>query len=279
MNYLLFNPLAQNGKGNEIKEEAKKKLEKNFPSFLEINVLEFNKDSFIKGLTREDNIILIGGDGTLNHFANEIYNLNLDNKMYLFKAGTGNDFIKDLNRSEELILLNEYLKKLPKVCVNNKEVYFLNGIGFGIDGMVCEVADDLKAKSKKDINYTGISIRLLLTKYRCPNAKCIIDGKEYNFKKVWLASTMNGQYYGGGMKVAPSQDRLSDDLSFVVMHGSGRLRTLMIFPSIFKGEHLNKKKYCSLIKAKHVQVIFDRPTALQIDGETIKSVTSYEVFK
>ena len=279
MNYLLFNPLARNGTGVELKEEAKKELSPKFPELTEINVLEFNQKEFIDHLKEEDVVILVGGDGTLNHFANAVYGLSLKNKMFLYRGGTGNDFLKDIDCQENLIQLDQYLAKLPKVIINGKEQYFINGIGFGIDGCVCEEADKMKSKGKKDINYTSISIKLLLTKYRCPDAKCIIDGKEYNYKKVWLASSMNGQYYGGGMKVAPNQDRLGDDLSFVIMHGSNRLKTLMIFPSIFKGEHLNSKKYCSLMKAKHIEVTFSRPTALQIDGETISNVTHYEVFK
>ncbi len=279
MNYLLFNPLARNGKGNIIKEEAKIDLENAYPDLKEINVLELKYKDFIQTLTKEDILILVGGDGTLNHFANVIYSHNLENLLYLYRAGTGNDFLRDIQEEGKLVLLNPYLKELPKVKINGKETYFINGIGFGIDGMVCEVADALKAKGETEINYTGIAIKLLLTKYKCPNALVKVDGKEYKFKRVWYASSMNGQYYGGGMMVAPKQDRLSEVLSFCTMHKSRRLHTLLIFPKIFKGEHINKKKYCTMIQGKHIEVTFDRPTALQIDGEVIRNVTHYEAWK
>ena len=104
-----------------------------------------------------------------------------------------------------------------------------------------------------------------------------VDGKEYNFKKVWIAPTMNGKYYGGGMIPAPNQKRLSDDkiISVMVFGGWGRIRTLMAFPSIFKGEHVNKK-CVTVIEGKDITVEFDGPRPLQIDGETILGVTSYE---
>ena len=51
----------------------------------------------------------------------------------------------------------------------------------------------------------------------------------------------------------------------------------MIFPSIFKGEHLKHTKHAKVFTGKHITVEFDRPVALQIDGETILNVKSYEV--
>lgn len=279
MNYLLFNPLASNGQGTTFKEEAKEFLKNQFSDLVEVNVLEANYDEFFANLKSDDKIIIVGGDGTLCHYANVTYEKKLENDIYLYRAGTGNDFLRDLGTDEKLVLINDYLKNLPKVKINGKETYFMNGIGYGIDGMVCEVADDLKAKGETKINYTGIAIKLLLTKYKCPNATVIVDGQKLNYKRVWFASAMNGQYYGGGMMVAPKQNRLSDKLSFVVMHKSRRLHTLMIFPGIFKGEHLKKKKYCTLIEAKHIEVTFDRPTALQIDGEVVSNVTHYEAWK
>lgn len=279
MNYLLFNPLARNGRGTQLKEEAKIALQEKYPDLAEINVLEVNHEELLDSLLPADTVILVGGDGTLNQFANLVYERKLENQFYLYRAGTGNDFLKDIGEEGNLVLLNSYLNHLPKVRINGKETYYVNGIGFGIDGMVCEVADTLKAKGETNINYTSIAIKLLLTKYKCPNAKVLVDGKEYNYRRVWFASAMNGQYYGGGMMVAPKQDRLSDKLSFVVLHKSRRLHTLMIFPKIFKGEHLKKKKNCTLILGNHIEVTFDRPTALQIDGEVVSNVTHYEAWK
>ena len=279
MNYLLFNPLASNGQGNALKEKAKTDLKEKFADLEEVNVLTANYEEFFTNLKEEDVIILVGGDGTLNHYANVTYEKQLKNQVYLYRAGTGNDFLRDIQEDGNLVLLNPYLERLPKVKINGKETFYINGIGFGIDGMVCEVADALKTKGKTKINYTSIAIKLLLTKYKCPNATVLVDGKELKYKRVWFASAMNGQYYGGGMMVAPKQDRSSDTLSFVVMHKSRRLHTLMIFPGIFKGEHLKKKKYCELIQAKHVEVTFSKPTALQIDGEVVSNVTHYEAWK
>ena len=61
----------------------------------------------------------------------------------------------------------------------------------------------------------------------------------------------------------------------VVWHGSGKLKTLMIFPSIFKGGHVSHTECIDIAKADEVTIKFDKPCALQIDGETILNVTEY----
>ena len=91
---------------------------------------------------------------------------------------------------------------------------------------------------------------------------------------------MNGRYSGGGMMPTPDQHRGNPDgtVSTMVMAGSGKLRTLMIFPSIFKGEHIKHQRVVHVLTGHTITVEFDRPTALQIDGETILGVTKYTVY-
>ena len=85
---------------------------------------------------------------------------------------------------------------------------------------------------------------------------------------------MIGRHYGGGMIPTPNQDRFDGNLSVMTMFGKGRLPTLMVFPSIFKGEHV-KKSCVEVRKGKHITVKFDRGVALQIDGEVILDVTEF----
>lgn len=102
-----------------------------------------------------------------------------------------------------------------------------------------------------------------------------VYGRVMHFRRVWLASAMKGRYYGGGMMVAPAQDRTSGVMSCIVMHDSGRLHTLAVFPGIFSGSHVKHKKIVTVLTGKEITVEFDRPTALQIDGDTVRGVRKY----
>ena len=81
------------------------------------------------------------------------------------------------------------------------------------------------------------------------------------------------------MMIAPSQDRLNSEksLSVVLFYGASKLKTLMVFPSIFKGEHIKHTEMSNVFTGHDITVEFYRPTALQIDGETVTDVTSYTV--
>lgn len=230
-------------------------------------------------LESDDVIIICGGDGTLNKFANSLGDRNLENDVLYYATGTGNDFLRDLKDVDTTkpFSVKKYVKNLPKVEVNGKTYRFINGVGYGVDGYCCEVGDKLKSENKK-VNYTSIAIKGLLFHHKPSNAKVTVDGEEYRYKKVWIAPTMNGRFYGGGIMPTPEQDRLGDgSVSLMIFHGTGKLRTLMIFPTLFKGEHLKYTKAIAIHKGREVKVEFDRPTALQIDGETVLGVTSYKV--
>lgn len=77
----------------------------------------------------------------------------------------------------------------------------------------------------------------------------------------------------------PVQNRMNEEktLSVMVLHGAGKLKTLMLFPTIFKGKHVRYRKHVDILTGHCIKVEFDRPTPLQIDGETILDVRMYEV--
>ena len=281
--YVLFNGLSGNGSGKAKAEEIKGFLSGKEPLFEDVTKLEGGYRSFVEGLSTEDEIYLCGGDGTLNRFINDTDGIEISQPLYYFPTGSGNDFWNDLGKKpgDAPEQINKYIKDLPFVEVNGMKKRFLNGIGYGIDGYCCEVGDQLRAAGNEKIDYAGIAVKGLLFHYKPTNAEIEVDGQKFSYKKVWLAPSMNGRYYGGGMIATPGQDRLGSDrlLSLLLFHGSGKIRTLCIFPSIFKGKHVDHKKVVEVKTGHKIKVTFDRPVALQIDGETVLNVTTYTAYK
>ena len=279
MRYLLYNPLS--GKENQSRTAAESyAVSANIPTKL-VSVTDIGDlGDFFEALDSCDDVVFFGGDGTLNHIANALSDRSIKNDVYYYPCGTGNDFARDIGVADarEPVMINDHIKDLPTVTVNGTERKFINGVGFGIDGYCCEVGDSLKSRGKNP-NYTAIAIKGLLFHFKPVNATVSVDGKTYDFKKVWIAPTMFGRYYGGGMMPTPKQDRGAADkkVSLMMFHRSGKLKTLSIFPSIFQGKHVEKEKYVTILEGKDITVTFDRPTPLQIDGETVLGVTSYTV--
>lgn len=280
--YVLYNGLSGNGSGKTKAEEIKNHLTGKELNWQDVTKLGDYK-SFLQGLNNDDELYLCGGDGTLNCFINDTDGIDIIQPLYYFPTGSGNDFWNDLGKKpgDAPEQINQYIKDLPFVEVNGMKKRFLNGIGYGIDGYCCEVGDQMREAGNEKIDYAGIAIKGLLFHYKPTNAEIDVDGQKYSYKKVWLAPSMNGRYYGGGMIATPGQDRLGKDrlLSLLLFHGSGKIRTLVIFPSIFKGKHINHKKVVEVKTGHRITVTFDRPVALQIDGETVLNVTTYTAYK
>lgn len=274
--YVLYNPLADNQHGEEEAKKLEEVLSGNELVYQNVTEIDDYK-AFFAGMDEGAEVILCGGDGTLNRFANHIEGIENLPSISFFGCGSGNDFLRDVgDNGGKPVPMSEYLKNLPTVTVKGNTYRFINGVGYGIDGYCCEVGDKLREERPgKKINYTGIAIKGLLFHYKPTGATITIDGKEYRFEKVWLAPAMFGRCYGGGMYPTPGQTREDDHLSVLVFHGSGKLKTLMIFPSIFKGEHVKKEKYVTVLSGKEITVKFDEPRPVQVDGETILEVSEY----
>jgi diacylglycerol kinase family enzyme len=247
-----------------------------FQSLIEIT----DKRAFLDALPADVYPIVTGGDGTLSRFVNDLKG-NPTRDIYYYPAGTGNDFLSDLGKTGDTdpFLLTPYITDLPKIHFNGESHTFINGVGYGIDGYVCEEGDRVRKKTGKPINYTLAAIKGLIYAYKRTSATVTVDGQTYTFKHVWMTPTMLGRYFGGGMMCAPGQDRLNPDgtVSLMVMRCASKLRTLCLFPSIFKGTHVRATKVVSMFKGHCIHVRFDRPTALQIDGDVFSGVREYTV--
>ena len=277
---VLYNPLSSTGKGEEkarrLTEILGKDSKVEFQSLIDLT----DVPAFLDALPADTYPIVTGGDGTLSRFVDSLGG-NPKRDIYYYPAGTGNDFLNDLNKSgdTEPFLLNPYITDLPHIHFNGETHVFINGVGYGIDGYVCEEGDRIRKKTGKPINYTGTAVKGLLYAYKRTKAFVTVDGQDYTFENVWMTPTMLGRFFGGGMMCAPGQDRLNPDgtVSLMVMRCRSKLRTLLLFPTIFKGNHIKATKIVSVFKGHEIHVRFDRPTALQIDGEVYSGVSEYSV--
>ena len=281
MVYILYNPLSNAGDNDKQVAKAMEKYSAGPNKLVTVTEIK-DKRAFFENQLPGDETVLLGGDGTLNRLVNDLDGYVPKNKLWLYKAGTGNDFMNDIFGhkvpDETFVQINKYIEELPRVTINDKTYRFLNNCSFGWDGKVCAIGEELKAKGKSKINYLTLAVRVVLG-YKTNNARVWVDGVEYKYKNVWIATSMNGRYFGGGMKVAPMQERDSDLMTVVVLHNLSRWKILTILPKVFDGSHVKYKQYFVAIKGKEVEVEYDIPQDVQIDGEVIRGVTRYSAVK
>ncbi|MBR5543180.1 MAG: diacylglycerol kinase family protein [Oscillospiraceae bacterium] len=272
--YVLYNPYA----GNDGGEESAKKLDAHYIGqelvFCDVTEISDFRE-FFSSTSEDDDIIICGGDGTLNRFINSIDGIDIKNNILYYATGSGNDFLHDLGKpnGSEPFQINKYIEKLPYMYIGDGRCRFINGIGYGLDGHVCEMVNN--SKKKKQNSYLLYAIKAILFSYRPRNATVTVDGVSKQYTNVWLSPTMKGKFFGGGMMIAPERSREKESLSVVIVHSCNKFKLLRILPTVFKGTHIRFKKYVEIHHAKEVTIEYDNPCALQVDGETVSDVKSY----
>ena len=281
MTYILYNPKANNNHGREGLDRVTAALTASGagePKLLDLTALDAR--SFLMGLPAGDEVILCGGDGTLHHLINDLDGAVPAVPVRVWRMGTGNDFLRDVlgDSKAETALLNDYIGNLPQVETAAGRRRFLNNVSFGLDGQVCELGEQEKARLGRPVNYIALALRLVLRDYHVANATVTVDGESRSYERVWVASVFNGRYVGGGQMLAPRQDRTGDKLCCVVLFGLGRLEALTKLPKVLRGAHENIPQ-CDVRFGRDISVTFDRPGAINLNGEPLERVTGYRATK
>ena len=276
---VLYNPLSRKGHGKEAAEKVEAYLRNPEVTYEDITEIE-DPMAYICAVPQDVTVIFTGGDGTLNKVVNAMKKSGITRDVYYFPAGSGNDFMNDIERNRDCgpFPINAYIKYLPEVRVNGQTYKFINGVGFGLDGYCCEENDRLKSIGKRR-SYVMVAFLGLMGKFKPVNAKITVDGDTREFDHVYMVPTMFGRFYGGGVKITPDQDRHNPEhaVTCAAVFSKSKIAALIAFLSVCKGKGPKLPKHLYYWVGHEVHVEFDRPTALQIDGETVVNVLTYDV--
>jgi len=269
MDLILYNPLSKNNKSNVQTHKLVRYYKKNNIPFRLKSVIKINdiKD-YLEKKQQFDKVILLGGDGTINHFVNGVVDYDIKQDIYLKRSGSGNDFSRSL-------INNDTQKQYIMEAKFDKEIktHFINGVGMGIDGYVGYLINQSKRKGK--FRYFFNTLKALI-KYIPEPLTVTIDGKKHHFKKAYLVTMNNGKYFGGGMRVAPNASINDEYLEVVVAHTISKLLLFPLFLTIYSGKHIKFKKYVFHAKGKHITAEFTTPQITQADGENFFDITTIE---
>ncbi len=270
MDLILYNPKSKNSRGNVqthklIKEYKRLKKPFRLKSILKINDIR----EYLEDRKHIEKVILLGGDGTINQLVNNIIDYDLKQDIYLKKNGSGNDFLRSLKiqDSEPQYIIENKLD-------DNRKHYFINGTGFGLDGLIINYVD--KAKNKRKLAYFINSVRAML--HFVPEPLDVeIDGEKIHFEKAYLVVVNNGRFVGGGMEMTPKASINDEMLDVMIVHSIPKLLLLGIFSTIYLGIHTKFTKYVFYKRCKHVKAKFTTPQINQSDGEKTEDVISINV--
>ena len=145
--------------------------------------------------------------------------------------------------------------------------YFANAAGLGFDGEVTLRANAGPRIFGSTIPYLSSLVRTLV-KYRNKRISVKLDGAEPWSAVANSIVIANGQYFGGGMKIAPDA-HLSDGLLNITLLGDlGKVELIRSLPMVYDGSHVTHPKV-RVFSARTVEVTSPERVLLQADGEVL----------
>lgn len=212
-----------------------------------------------------DAIVCIGGDGTLSEIVSVI--ADCDVTLYIVPTGTGNDFARLLSLPKKPI--EAFIAQLDGEearydCGKINGRPFINVAGSGFDVEVLRKMEELKAIYPGPKAYRK-SVLSTLEKFTAFTAEISIDGGAFRPVCTTIVEIANGQYIGGGMRVAPGAQPHDGLFNVVIVDKVPRWSVPFLLPFFIVGLHIYLP-VAKVTSAKSV-VLRAKGMVMEIDGQ------------
>src|SRR5215210_1533020 len=250
-------------------------------------------------------VLAIGGDGTLNEVANGFFEepvgihsdkisgpvgsaslkpINPEAIMGVIPSGTRNVLAKSLGLPEGIVTCCKTFnegepKKIDAIyaTVTNKEDpssttsrICLNAAEMGVAGEIIERSKKVREVVNSRIVSTITSIAATLPTYQSNECEISIDNDGRKFAiKMTMAVVANGQFLGGGFKVAPHASMSDGLLDLVVVKDSGSLKMIDELINMKDGDYKEEDNIVYRQVRKVSLTSKEREVTVTVDGEPI----------
>lgn len=243
------------------------------------------REALIQGFER---IVAVGGDGTNNEVVNGFYDgmnpINPNAQLGLLSSGTGGDLRRFLGTGklsqDGLIALSTSDAKpidlgMASFIDHQGERIrrlFINVTSFGLSGRVVRKVNCSTKLLGGRLSFVLGSLKALIGYHSqqvhlrvLTNDHALKLDESMSITNVVLA---NGQYFGGGMWVAPTA-KLDDGLFDLIIIGSMKKPKLMLkIPTIYKGKHIFLPEV-RCFKGTHIEAESKEQVLIDMDGEQV----------
>ena len=238
---LLVNPTSGKGRGARAGTEAAGRLREHGAQ-VDVIVGENGADASelaARAVARGyDALVAVGGDGMVHLVLQAV--AGTGTPLGIVAAGSGNDFARLLGIAAHAYAAAADVVAAGKVrTVDAGRVgdrWFAGVLSSGFDSNVNERANRMRWP-RGAMRY-NVAIVAELRVFHAVPFRIRLDGMLLE-REAMLVAVGNGTSYGGGMQVAPGA--LVDDglLSVTVLGKLGKVEFLRVFPTVYKGTHVN----------------------------------------
>jgi diacylglycerol kinase (ATP) len=201
--------------------------------------------------------------------------------LALIPSGTGGDFRKTFALGDTLEEAVERLATaearpldlgLLEITAHSGETIrraFLNITSFGLGGLTDRLVNaGPKWIGGRTAFFVG-SLRALISYSNAP-VRLRVDGEIVLEAPIVNVAIANGQYFGGGMKIAPDASPHDGLFDVVAMHGLTRAQGVALAPRLYQGTHLGQPgvRFARGSSIEAESLVPGAEVLIDMDGET-----------
>ena len=237
----------------------------------------------------EDAVLLIGGDGSINHLFNSLP-VRLMAPLILMPSGSGNDFARGArikNDAAKALSVYKQRTSVKKLDAGSAKVpghqsrRFAVSCGIGYDAGVCCAIEH--SRLKKPLGHLGLGklvylllgIRGIFT-YKRAGVTLTLQDKRIHLKDLAFLSCHNLPFEGGGFAFAPKADPEDGMLDITAVTAANRFVFFITLLASLLRLH-TKLPWVHTYRSRSLQVETESPLPFHTDGEVILNVSSFRV--
>jgi YegS/Rv2252/BmrU family lipid kinase len=225
-------------------------------------------------------IVAVGGDGTLNEVVNGFFQdgsgAPADACLALVPRGTGGDFRRTFGLNGSLRECCQRLAgevrpldvgriRFTRPDGSPGSRYFVNVASFGVSGKVDQAVNSGSKALGGKVSFFIASVRTLLG-WRDQQVRIRVDGGPEESLAITTLAVANGQYFGGGMRVAPEADPSDGQFDVTIWSGYHLKDFALKSASVYDGSHVRWAGTRTL-RCRRLEAASDEEVLLDVDGE------------
>ncbi|CAN5367931.1 diacylglycerol kinase [soil metagenome] len=247
---MLTNPASGHGNAPHAAERAITRLQQRGVDVIEI----VGRDAEHAGLLVRDSLdrgtdalVVAGGDGVISIALQAL--ATCDVPLGIIPAGTGNDHAReyalptgDPEAAADIVAdgwaETVDLGRIESGARGNRQVkWFGTVVATGFDSLVSDRTNRMKWPHGR-MRY-NVAMLAELSKLRLLPFRLVLDGTREITTDLTLVAFGNTRSYGGGMRICPNANHSDGLLDVTMVHSASRTRLIRLFPTVFKGTHID----------------------------------------
>ncbi|MEX1280847.1 MAG: diacylglycerol kinase family protein [Acidimicrobiia bacterium] len=218
-------------------------------------------------------LMVVGGDGTINAVVEGALGAGVPTPtLAVLPAGTGSDFarmfalpVDPATAVTRALHGQDYAVDVGVVEGPWGRRVVVNEAEAGIGGATTRLAERLPRSwgpRKYELAFWGA-----VGGFTPGPARLVTDRREFELERGAVVVAANGEYFGGGMRIAPKASVVDGKWDLIVMEGR-RAKAVSLFPKMKHGLHLSDRAVRRIVTASF-RLETERPWPVEIDGDHV----------